>query len=208
MKVCKYQAISAIIIVFFAIAVILLMFWPYMWEGEFLNKWASAIAILSLVGVPIAYFSNQDKKEKERKQKEIDERNLASRNLYGELQDAQDSLDRAKYPEEACSFKIEGDGEVFFMNRDLNHDFYDSMIFSGRINFLKHELQQKVQDVFKRIKTHNNYLTLVMNMQDDEENNAIPIKAHKYYKWMDKTEVRLLQEIPDIMKKLKEDFNI
>ncbi len=46
------------------------------------------------------------------------------------------------------------------MNRDLNHDFYDSLIFSGQINFLEPSLQQQVQDTFKRIKKHNEYLEI------------------------------------------------
>ena len=187
------------------------MFWPYMWEDEFLSKWASVVTILSLIGLPVAYFTKQDQKEKERLEKETEERKLASKNLYGELQDAFYSLDRTKYPEDACSLEITEKGEkkeVFFMNRDFNHDFYDSLIFSGKINFLRHELQQEIQDVFKRLKTHNNFLVLVMNMQDEEKDNVISVKTWKYYKWMDKSEVRLLNEIPDILEKLKKDFNI
>lgn len=52
------------------------------------------------------------------------------------------------------------------MSRKFNHDFYDGLIFSGRINFLRLELQlqqqQQIQNIFCQIKTHNEYLDLVV----------------------------------------------
>ena len=88
MKISKYQIIPIIILTFFAVTILRLLFWPYMWEGEYLNRWASIVAIISLIGIPVAYFSKLDEKGKEKKQKEIDERNRASRNLFEELRDA------------------------------------------------------------------------------------------------------------------------
>lgn len=208
MNICKNQAFIAAIVIFSIIIVILFLRWDYMWKDDFLSKWASLITILSVIGVPSAYFSNQNRKESEEKQEEEKERKQASQNLYGELQDTLDSLDRTKFPKDASTLEIKGQPDIFFMNRDLNHDFYDSLVFSGKINFLRHELQQEVQDVFKRIKMHNEYLTLVMKMQDEQEDNSIPEKTYKYYKWMDHTEVVLAKEIPEIQKKLKEDFKL
>lgn len=87
-RICKNQATLTMIIGISIIIVLILIFLPYMWQDDFLGKWASVVTILSLIGIPAAYFSKLDKKEKEQKQQIIDERNLASRNLYGELRDA------------------------------------------------------------------------------------------------------------------------
>lgn len=208
MEICKNQVVIIITIIFSIIIVISFMSWSYMWEDEFISKWASLITILSVIGVPIAYFSNQNKKEQERKQEGIDERNRASSNLHRELQDTIEALDRAINKENALSF-IKTDGkEVFFMNRTLNHDFYDSLIFSGKINFLRPELQQQIQNIFRQIKTHNKYVNLVMNMKDETDDGIIPEKAYKYYEWLDENEVKLLEDIPTMKIKLSEDFDV
>ena len=89
----------------------------------------------------------------------------------------------------------------------MNHDFYDSLIFSGKINFLRPELQQQVQNIFHQIKTHNEYVDQVLKMSD-ETLGEIPEKSHKYYAWMDENEVKLLKDIPKVLKKLEEDFEI
>ena len=93
MTICKYQAIIIATIIFSIAVVICFGFWNYMWVDDFLGKWASLITILSIVGIPVAYFSNQIKKENERKHKESNERNRASRNLFVELNDTLDALD-------------------------------------------------------------------------------------------------------------------
>ncbi|ABK76970.1 hypothetical protein CENSYa_0334 [Cenarchaeum symbiosum A] len=50
--------------------------------------------------------------------------------------------------------------EVGKMPMAFNHDFYDSMISSGMINFLEPQLQQSIQNLFRIIKSHNNYLSI------------------------------------------------
>lgn len=177
-----------------------------MWEGEFLGKWASLVTILSLVGIPFAYFANQDKKDKEKKQDAKDERTRASRNLYGELKDALDALDDDKHQEDSTKVSIKGKKDVYFMNRFMNHDVYDSLISSGKINFLKYELQQEVQDIFKQIKYHNHYLTYIKEFQDVKENKSVEEFTYRYYALMESYELSLLIEIPDMMKKLHEEF--
>lgn len=117
-----------------------------------------------------------------------------------------EGLDKSLHTRDALSFTGEDKKEYFFMNRTLNHDFYDSLIFSGRINFLRPELQQRVQNIFRQIKTHNEYVSLVLKMND--ETGKIPEKSYKYYAWMDDNEAKLLRDIPDVLKKLKEDFKI
>ena len=121
-------------------------------------------------------------------------------------------MDDKKFPETFFYIDIENDaGEkktVYFMNRILNHDFYDSLISSGKINFLEPDLQRLVQDIFKRIKTHNEFLTAAEHMWDQQHDDLPPKRAYRYYDWMDKNEVRLKKEIPDTLKKLKEHFKI
>lgn len=101
------------------------------------------------------------------------------------------------------SFETKGKKELFFMNRTLNHDFYDSLVFSGKINFLRPELQQQVQNIFNQVKTHNKYLELVMKMNEEAAGNEIPEISYKYYDWMDRNEVKLLNDIPLVLKKLE-----
>jgi len=79
MKICKYRTTLSIIFGFLAIVVLGFISWSYMWQDEFLGKWASVVTILSLVGIPIFYFLNQDKKETEKEQKESGKRNQASK---------------------------------------------------------------------------------------------------------------------------------
>lgn len=98
--------------------------------------------------------------------------------------------------------------QYIFMNMSLNHDFYDSLIFSGKINFLEPSLQQSVQDVFKRIKMHNEFLIITDRMMDQQLDDSAPEKAYRYYEWMDKNKVRLKKEIPKITNKLQLYFKI
>lgn len=185
------------------ILIVLICFarWEYMWDGRFLSKWASLIAIISFGIAPVWYFwtKNHDERAK---------RKRASKSLHTELIDTLESLDREKYSKEACSLVTNDNREIFFMSRKFNHDFYDSLIFSGHINFLRPELQQQVQNIFRQIKTHNKYLDLVGELQDEDKSGKIPEKTYKYYEWMDKNEVKLEKDIPIMLKKLEKDFNI
>ena len=172
--------------------------WDYMREGEFLGKWASVITVISVAVSPIWYFWTryQDKK---------DEQDRASRNLYGELKDALEGLDDAKYPDDAVTITYD-EKSIFFMNINMNHDIYDSLVSSGKINFLAYDIQQGIQDIFRRIKRHNYYVTLIMELADKE--NRINKKDLKYCISMEPIERKLSRDIPDMMKKLENDFNI
>ncbi len=206
LKTCKNQIIFGMTIVITGIIILIITFQPYMWENDFLNKWASVVTILSLIVIPAAYFSKLDKKEKEQKQQIINERNLASRNLYGELHDALIAIDGKKYPKDLLDVKINDEIIMTYTNRFLNHDMYDSLIFSGKISFLRYELQQKIQDIYKKIKHHNYYLRYIAELHDLDITTTIPKNAVRYYELLDKDEKYLLKEIPFIIKKLKDEF--
>lgn len=202
MKFLNIQNIVGIIIlVSLAVIFVCLAKWDYIWEDEYVGKWAAVITILSVGIAPAWYFWTKYQNEK-------DKRKQASKNLHTELIDTLESLDREKYSDEADSFHTNDGREIFYMNRNFNHDFYDSLIFSGNINFLRPELQQQVQNIFNQIKTHNDYLDLCKKIQDDEGTEAIPEKTYRYYTWMDENEVKLEKDIPIMLKKLEKDFNI
>ena len=93
------------------------------------------------------------------------------------------------------------------MSRDLNHDFYDSLIYSGKINFLDPSLQQRVQDAFKLIKIHNKYVDMVLEMEERND-GIVPVAAHRYCEWVDDTEKHLQQELPEILQSLQSHFNM
>ena len=139
------------------------------------------------------------------------ERSRASENLYLELKDALASLDGKRFSEDVYYTSIKdqtgSDKTVYFMSRDLNHDFYDSLIYSGKINFLDPSLQQRVQDTFKRIKTHNKYVDMVLEMWE-RNNGIVPVAAHRYCEWVDYTEKRLRRELPEILQSLQSHFNL
>ena len=134
----------------------------------------------------------------------------ASQNLYLELKDTLTSLDGRLHPDNFyyVSMIVNGNYKTaYFMDRSLNHDFYDSLIYSGKINFLDPPLQQRVQDIFKRIKIHNEYIDVVRRMTEHND-NAMPIAAYKYCEWMDNTEKHLQQELPKMLESLQACFKM
>lgn len=201
MKFPSLQNIVGIIIVLgIAVTLICLARWDYIWEGEYLGKWASSITILSVITAVPWYFWKKSQDEK-------DERSRASKNLYKELNDTLDGLDETKHSD-LKKVKI-GDSEFFFMNRALNHDFYDSLIYSGKITFLRSEILQPLQDTFQRIKDHNFYIRKVRDVEDNASpNEDITSKTCRYYEKLHVDEEKLFKEIPDMIEKLKKEFKI
>lgn len=158
---------------------------------------ASIATILSLTLVPLLYFLNW-----------FDERTRISRNLYGELKDTLDTLESRKHPGYPV-MKVEvetDDGQKHthtYTNRFFNHDVYDSLVSSGKINFLKYELQQIVQNIFKMIKQHNEYLSTIMDVCDHASSKT---SLASYYAIMDEYEQDLMGQIPNILIKLEKEF--
>lgn len=126
-------------------------------------------------------------------------------NLINELKDTLDALNRKKYPTSAISFTLEDDTEVFYCRRMLNHHYYDSIIFSERLDELEPSIIQPLQDIFRTIKEHDDYLTRALHLEDDAPpETKIPYSAVSYFQWMDKHEKILLHTIPKMIKKLEE----
>lgn len=161
-------------------------------EPSSISYAASIVTIISLIAAPIGYAI-----------KLWLESVRASRNLSRELDDTLIALDDKKYYEDWWQ-RSYGGKTYRFMRRRLNHDFYDSMVFSGKINYLKPKLQQKVQDTFQKIKDHNNYLEKVNKVIDSAQKDEDYIyKLERYYEILEKTELDLLDEIPKRIEKLK-----
>ena len=192
-----------------------------MWEGEILGKWASIVTILSLVGAPIAYFVKQNEREKEKEMERERERKLAeamererklaeamerrrtSKNLYGELFDTLSAIKGGTFPKDMLD--VEFNGRILtFTNRFLNHDIYDSLIFSGGIKFLDSVLHQKTQNIFSMIKNHNHYLRLTLENRDRDD--KVSKATMRYCALLDKYERQLLDEIPRVMRHLEKKF--
>lgn len=202
MSVSKNSVLLISIIVTLAIILASLLKWDYMWENEFLSKWASIVTMISLGISPVVYFWKK-------RQDSIDERSQASKNLHIELNDALDGLNEERHTRDLRKAKIPNGEEYYFMNRMFNHDFYDSLVFSGKINFLPPEIQQSTQDTFQKIKDHNNHLRKIRDIENDaKEEEDVSKKTERYYKMLDKIEKELLSGIPAVKEKLAEEFKI
>lgn len=168
--------------------------------ATFVGLGASVATIIAVVISSHKYFA----------QKNI-ETARASQNLYLELKNTLLSLDPVNHPAEfyhAHITDLDGNNKTaYFMGRSLNHDFYDSLIYSGKINFLDPALQQRVQDIFKRIKLHNQYVDVVFQMTE-RNNGDVPYAAYKYCVWMDNSEKYLQRELPKMLESLGAYFNL
>ena len=164
----------------------------HMLGDEQIVKWTSIITIVSVILSPAVYFWKRYQDMK-------DEQDRVSRNLYEELNDALDGLDDEKYQINMVKITYKNK-DYYFMNRDLNHDIYDSLVSSGKINFLPYKVQQTIQDIFKRIKQHNDYSTYIMRQY--EKTNTIGAETIKYLKQIDS----MGREIPKEICKIKEKF--
>ncbi len=117
------------------------------------------------------------------------ERSRATKNLHTELVDALDELNERKHTGDLKKVDLPNDREAYFMNRVFNYDFYDSLVFSGKINFLPPEIQQPVQDTFQKIKDHNRHLRKIREIEDDAgEEEDVSKKTTRYYESLSKIE--------------------
>lgn len=182
-----------------AIILVALLKWEYMWEGEFLGKWASIVTMISLGLAPATYFWKKW-------QDAMDERIRASKNLHTELANTLNGLNE-KQSSDFRHVKLPSDKKIEFMNKIFNHDFYDSLVFSGKINFLPPNLQQFTQNVFQKIEEHNYCIRKIREIESDAEDEDVFKKTVRYYKLLDKIEGKLLSDIPTVMKKHEKVFS-
>lgn len=169
-----------------------------------LVEWDFTVNVATLVPLviaPIAYFVKRFLEKRSHNR-------LVSRNLYGELQDGLNTLTKHK-----LTSRYYSNQKYEFLAKYLNHDIYDSLITSGQINFLDYELQQKVQDVFTKIKDHNRYLNKLITLEEEIEKNdahhenITPIIV-KYCNLLIKFEGDIKKTIPSITDGLKSRFHM
>lgn len=172
-----------------------------------LTNLSSLVTIVLLLIAPIVYFVKQRQKEREAIQSETNERSRASKNLCIELNDTLDGLNAEKYSD--LKKVTMGNSEFYFMNRALNHDFYDSLISSGKITYLNSDLLQHLQDTFQRIKDHNFYIRKIRDIEDNSiPGKDISSKTYRYYEKLHLNEEKLLEEIPKMKEKLEKEFKL
>lgn len=86
------------------------------------------------------------------------------------------------------------------MSRIFNHDFYDSLVSSGKINFVDRSIQQPIQDVYHHIRDHNTYLQKIRDLENETDDVT---QVERYYKLLDHIELVLKSTIPPAIEKLR-----
>ncbi len=201
MRGAKYPLLFGVPLI---IMVPVFIIWPNILDGDPLGPWASLVTILSLVIVPITYFYKQYEKRKQLEQQEYQKKYRTAHSMYREIWDALEAIKGDKYPENLLDAKFD-DKKFTFTCRLLNHDVYDSLVYSGGILFLDYELQQQIQDIFNRIKYHNHHLKQLLDeLKDAKTTNTV----RKHCMELDNSERLMLKDIPRIMVKLEKRFGL
>lgn len=176
----------------------LLIYAEFGYGNGYATKLLPVVAVFSISVSPIFYFwKKYDDERRERKR--------ASENIYTELADMEKALD------DSDSFRVAKYDEAtyFFVNKMFNHDFYDSLIFSGKINFLPTKLQQQIQDAFQKIKDHNLYIQKIRDLEDSfATREQIKSRLQKYYEGLEVRERMLVKDIPRIKQALRNEFKM
>lgn len=173
-------------------------------EDGLFDRFASFITSVAVILAPFVYFLKT-------KHNENSERTRAARNLYTELDDTLNALDEKSHMDSFRVVESEDGKKYYFISRMLNHDFYDSLVFSGKINFLPTAIQQDTQDMFQLIKDHNSFILRIKDIEDRAglEVDITP-KTRVYYAALDRVEAKLLAEsgIALLKTKLEKEFKI
>lgn len=193
----------------YAIAIIvsilvLVTIWDNVTGEKLFDQISSFMTGIAVAIAPFIYFVKA-------KQKENSERRRASKNLYAEIDKTQNALDEKAHQNNFKMVEYKGGEKYFFINRMLNHDFYDSLIFSGKISFLTSTLQQHTQDVFQMIRDHNLFIKNIRKIEDDADlDEDISLKTKRYYEALHKIEIDLLKEnnIPSLKQRLEKEFKM
>ena len=146
-------------------------------ENFLLNNLAALFTIGAIIVAPITFIGKQLWNRRIRR---ID----VSKSLHEELKDALSALDGTA-GRQVMMIIVKGVKKYYTLTF-MNYDMYDSLIFSGEIQALNYDLQQKIQDVFRRIKSHKEYLKYAFELSDN---------AKLYGKNMDETTTAIYGQI-------------
>lgn len=120
----------------------LLIIVPILLAYDYLDRISAIITVLAFAMSPMIYFVKKWHDAMEAKGR-------TSENLHVELGDTRHAF------EKNLSITVVGDKGFCFINRFFSHDFYDSLIFSGKIEFLRSDILLPLQNVYQVIKDHN-----------------------------------------------------
>lgn len=170
-----------------------------------LDDAAALTAIFIAIMAPAAYLLKSIMSERDERRKESRMKARVIDGMCYELQDTLDGLNRDKYKNEALSFTIKGKKKVYFMNRHLNRDFYDSVLISGTFYLIEPKAYQKAQDVYTMVKYHNAYLDQSRSLARSESEEDLE-RAYILYEWLDKSERKMIKRIPELIRDLRGDL--
>lgn len=168
-------------------------------ENHTLTNIASALTAGVLIIAPLTYVIK-------RRWTNNTERKDISKSLYEELKNGMEALDGTA-KRQVMEIKIK-DVKRYYTLTFMNYDMYDSLIFSGKIQILNHDLQQKIQDIFRRIKGHQEYLKYTARLRDNAklQNINMDETTTPYYELIANYESELEDLIPKVMKELEKNF--
>ena len=187
-------ALAAVVIL---VTVATAYYWESLWCRDCLGELASLVTLFTLGVAPLWYLL---RKAMDRR----DELATISSGLYLELADARDGLDVDKHGDLWVA-KLADGTHAYFMNRMFNHDMYDSLIHSGRINAVRAELQQQIQDVFQLIKDHNYSSRRIRDLESAANGGNV---HPRHYLHLARTDLDLRRRIPTLIDVLKKEYRI
>ena len=126
--------------------------------------------------------------------------------MYAELQDALQALD-GTVKSQVMEIDVKGK-KTYYTLAFIHYDMYDSLIFSGKIQLLDIAMQQEIQNVFRKIKKHQEYLQYVSQLRDRSKMQDVNIDetAAPYYKLIASYESEIERLVPKIMGELRGNF--
>ncbi len=164
-----------------------------------LNNLSALFTIGAIIIAPASFFIKR-KIDFNAKRKKV------SKSLHEELKDGLKALDGTS-KRQVMEIEIDGEKKYYTLTF-MNYDMYDSLIASGEIQSLNSDLQQDIQDIFRRIKGHREYLKEVLRLGDmillsGKSSDSI---TNGYYSLIADYETELEEMIPKALRQLKENF--
>jgi len=145
------------------------------------------IGLMILGGIVFAYDYRT------RKDENVNDKDICQK-IHEELKDGIDSLD-GTLTRETQEHEIEGK-KIHYKHIYMNRKVFEGYFNSGNFNHINHKLQQSLQDIYHKIKIHDE---LVQKVVDKQYVNDDIIELNKIEKEM-------LKEIPSMMESLKKYF--
>ena len=143
------------------------------------------------------YLLDKRKADANRIKLEKEKTKQAFNSLRTELEDTHSALSGDKQ-----KFSYKGK-TVEFTDRYLNHNIYDSLNATGAILYINHVQQQKIQNIVKKIKMHNEYLKKAVDITIENVDDNVPDETYRlvfqYYLIVQKYEYGLSDDIHKII---------